>query len=96
MKDFSRTEQILLLIALILLGIHIIVSFIAFCTVCEKSLPPKLCKSLWAISFVDVTAAFVLVIIAVCFNVKSDDDETYQQPSEQPSEQSSENKEIVI
>ncbi len=79
MKDYSRTEQILLLVAMILLGIHVIVSFVAFLTVCEKSLPAKLCKSLWAISFIDVLAAFVLVIVAVCLNTKNNDDDDEDQ-----------------
>ncbi|MAI13122.1 MAG: hypothetical protein CMM15_03810 [Rhodospirillaceae bacterium] len=69
MGKFSTTSQKLLLAALILLGIHILVSFFSVV------LNPK-CYSrvLWTISFLDVAAAFVLIILACYYEMKDDDD----------------------
>jgi|TARA_Y100000816_G_C26083902_1_gene571678 hypothetical protein len=79
MAKISTTSQKLLLAALILLGVHILVS------VFSVILNPK-CYSriLWTISFLDVAASFVLIILACYYEMNNDDDdaETFVPPKQ--------------
>lgn len=74
MQKFSTNAQQMLLAALILLGVHIVVSFVSFIVK-----PESYSRVLWTISFLDVSASFILLILACYYGLTtdSDDDETF-------------------